>query len=73
MTPPTRPPLPDGARTVSCPACGGDSLYHPSNPHRPFCGDRCKNLDLGAWASEHFRMAADTPADDIPFGDPRLQ
>ena len=60
-------------RTVRCPACGGPSLYAASNPYRPFCGERCKHMDLGAWASEDFRVAADTPPDDQAFGDPRLQ
>jgi endogenous inhibitor of DNA gyrase (YacG/DUF329 family) len=66
--PPAAPP-----RVVRCPACGGDSIYAPSNPFRPFCSERCKNLDLGAWASENFRVPDDSPADDQPFGDPRLQ
>jgi endogenous inhibitor of DNA gyrase (YacG/DUF329 family) len=43
-------------RTVRCPACGGDSVYAPSNPYRPFCCARCKGVDLGAWASEQFRL-----------------
>lgn len=45
-------------RTVRCPACGGDSRYASDNPYRPFCSARCKNLDLGAWASEDFRVPA---------------
>ncbi|MBX3658583.1 MAG: DNA gyrase inhibitor YacG [Ramlibacter sp.] len=61
------------ARTVSCPGCGGDSLYASANPYRPFCSERCKNLDLGAWANESFRMPAEAPPEDQPFGDPRLQ
>ena len=60
-------------RIVRCPGCGGDSHYAPSNAFRPFCGQRCKNLDFGAWASEHFRMASEAPPDDQPFGDARLQ
>ena len=60
-------------RIVPCPHCGGDSVYAPSNPYRPFCSERCKNLDLGAWASESFRMESDAPPDDQPFGDPRQQ
>lgn len=48
-------------RLVRCPACGGESLYAPSNPYRPFCSERCKNMDLGAWASEDFRVPAETP------------
>jgi len=41
---------------VRCPACGGDSIYSPANPYRPFCCARCKGIDLGAWASEAFRL-----------------
>ncbi|HJU62515.1 MAG TPA: DNA gyrase inhibitor YacG, partial [Candidatus Binatia bacterium] len=26
------------------------------NPHRPFCSDRCKLIDLGAWAEEKYRI-----------------
>jgi hypothetical protein len=60
-------------RTVRCPACGGPSIYAPSNPFRPFCSERCKNMDLGAWASESFRVPDDSPPDDLPFGDPKEQ
>ncbi|PPE65790.1 DNA gyrase inhibitor YacG [Caldimonas caldifontis] len=45
-------------RTVRCPACGGPSLYAAQNPYRPFCSERCKNLDFGAWASESYRVPA---------------
>ena len=58
-------------RTVRCPQCGGESVYAPSNPYRPFCGARCKSIDLGAWASESFRLPEDTPTDG-EFGDPKL-
>lgn len=60
-------------RVVRCPQCGGDSLFAPSNRFRPFCSERCKNIDLGAWASESFRVESDAPPDDQAFGDPRLQ
>ena len=60
-------------RTVRCPQCGGDSVYGPDNPYRPFCSERCKNIDLGAWASESFRVPDETPPDDLPFGDPKEQ
>lgn len=58
------PPLP--ARRVRCPACGKLALYAPENPARPFCSTRCRSVDLGAWASESYRVAAPTPpeADD---------
>ncbi len=43
-----------------------------ANPYRPFCSARCKGVDLGAWASEEFKLPDDTPPDET-FGDPRLQ
>lgn len=54
-------------KTVRCPACGGDSVYSPANPYRPFCSERCKNLDFGAWASERFTLPTETPQDDAAF------
>ena len=51
-------------RVVRCPACGGDSVYAPSNPFRPFCSERCKNMDLGAWASESFRVPETPPREE---------
>jgi endogenous inhibitor of DNA gyrase (YacG/DUF329 family) len=42
-------------RKVACPGCGEPAEYSPANPHRPFCGERCRLNDLGAWASESDR------------------
>ncbi len=28
------------------------------NPFKPFCSDRCRIRDLGAWSSESYRIAA---------------
>ena len=53
------------ARAVRCPHCGGDSRYAADNPWRPFCSERCRSADLGAWASERYRM----PAPPAPDGD----
>lgn len=63
----------DKPRIVRCPSCEGDSVYAPTNPYRPFCSERCRSIDLGAWASESFRVPDETPPDDIPFGDPKEQ
>jgi len=46
------------ARRIRCPGCGGTSLYGADNPFRPFCSERCKNHDFGAWAAESYRVAA---------------
>ena len=59
MTEPTFP-----RRIVRCPGCGGDSVYAPDNPSRPFCSPRCRNNDFGAWASEAYGIAAKARADD---------
>lgn len=58
---------------VVCPACGGVSVYAPSNAYRPFCSARCKNVDLGAWANEEFRLPADNPPDDDLLASAGLQ
>ncbi|MES2950613.1 MAG: DNA gyrase inhibitor YacG [Pseudomonadota bacterium] len=60
-------------RVVRCPGCGGESLYAPSNPARPFCSERCKNMDFGAWASESFRVPAPIEPDDLDIGNTTLQ
>jgi endogenous inhibitor of DNA gyrase (YacG/DUF329 family) len=61
------------ARIVRCPTCGGDSVYAASNPWRPFCSERCKMIDLGAWGNEEFKVPDPAPPDDLPFGDPKEQ
>jgi endogenous inhibitor of DNA gyrase (YacG/DUF329 family) len=66
-------PQKPASKTVACPSCGGDSVYSPANAFRPFCSQRCKNMDLGAWASESFRLPTDAPPDDLVFGDAKLQ
>lgn len=47
---------PDAPR-VKCPGCGALCLFAPANKWRPFCSERCRNLDLGAWASERYRVS----------------
>ena len=44
------------AKKVRCPQCGSESLWSPENRWRPFCSERCKLIDLGAWASEEYRV-----------------
>jgi endogenous inhibitor of DNA gyrase (YacG/DUF329 family) len=43
---------------VKCPTCHRESPWE-NNPHRPFCSDRCKLIDLGAWAEEKYRIQGD--------------
>ncbi|MDO9599481.1 MAG: DNA gyrase inhibitor YacG [Azoarcus sp.] len=54
---------------VRCPQCGKASEWRTDNPFRPFCSERCKQIDLGAWASESYRVPASPPdnSDDTPL------
>lgn len=49
----------DSQTTLACPNCSRRVIWSPTNPHRPFCSDRCQLLDLGAWASEQHRFAGE--------------
>jgi len=50
----------DATRGLRCPRCG---TIAPSaaNPFRPFCSERCKLIDLGAWLGEAYRIPAEHP------------
>jgi endogenous inhibitor of DNA gyrase (YacG/DUF329 family) len=44
---------------VKCPTCGREAEY-TGNEFRPFCSERCKLIDFGAWADEEFALPAET-------------
>jgi endogenous inhibitor of DNA gyrase (YacG/DUF329 family) len=44
------------ASVVACPQCGKEHVWDTSNRFRPFCGERCKMIDLGKWANEEYRV-----------------
>ncbi len=48
-----------------CPICKRDVLPRAHNPAFPFCSLRCREVDLGKWLGEEYRIAGDsTDADD---------
>jgi len=49
-------------KNLKCPTCRKPAPWE-GNPFRPFCSERCKMIDLGAWASEEFRIPADHKSD----------
>jgi hypothetical protein len=51
-------------RQVSCPCCGRPVAWEPSSRFRPFCSERCRTMDLGAWAAERHRIAGEPAGDD---------
>lgn len=50
---------------VRCPSCGEMHVYSTDNPYRPFCSKGCKAIDLGAWASEQYRVEAKPTTEDL--------
>lgn len=41
---------------VKCPTCG-KAVPWSGNPHRPFCSERCRLIDLGAWVEGKYRIS----------------
>jgi endogenous inhibitor of DNA gyrase (YacG/DUF329 family) len=47
---------------VKCPVCG--KRFEPiQSPAMPFCGERCRLIDLGRWLDEANRVSTFRPAD----------
>ena len=59
-----------------CPQCQREVATLPASSFRPFCSERCRLLDLGAWLSERHAIAGEDvklegadaapPAEDKP-------
>ncbi|WP_312511434.1 DNA gyrase inhibitor YacG [Massilia sp.] len=48
---------------VACPTCAKKVEWLDSNKFRPFCSERCKQIDLGAWAEEKYAIPGAAPLD----------
>ncbi|GGC81948.1 DNA gyrase inhibitor YacG [Undibacterium terreum] len=46
------------ATVVDCPTCGSKVVWNETSKFRPFCSERCKQIDLGAWAEEKYTIPA---------------
>ncbi|MEM6392245.1 MAG: DNA gyrase inhibitor YacG [Planctomycetota bacterium] len=51
----------------ACPICGVDVLE--DNPHRPFCSERCRTIDLGRWLDEGYRVSRPIEQADLEQSD----
>jgi uncharacterized protein len=47
------------APRVRCPTCQREAAWSSENEWRPFCSERCKMVDLGAWFTEGRAIAGD--------------
>jgi endogenous inhibitor of DNA gyrase (YacG/DUF329 family) len=62
------------AKRIPCPTCKRDIEWNELYPWRPFCSERCKLVDLGAWMSEARAIPGEpldeTAVDPSPEADP---
>jgi len=53
------------APRVRCPTCQREVPFTPESRFRPFCSERCRMVDLGAWfAQERAIPGESAPADE---------
>lgn len=53
---------------MQCPTC--NKPVQMTDPFMPFCSERCKLIDLGAWASEKYVISEPVRLDDVESDDP---
>jgi endogenous inhibitor of DNA gyrase (YacG/DUF329 family) len=53
------------ATMVKCPTCRRPVEWSEASIYRPFCSDRCRLIDLGAWLTEQHKI----PDESSPEGD----
>jgi uncharacterized protein len=51
---PAKPPEDSGPKDKPCPICGKPSV----EASRPFCSERCRDVDLNRWLSNSYAIPA---------------
>lgn len=51
--------------SLNCPVCQTLIHWNKDFPSRPFCSERCKMIDLGAWSSEEHTIPGETSVEAI--------
>jgi len=60
---------PGKPRVAYCPACNKPVEWIKENRFRPFCSERCRKIDFGAWATEEYKLAGqELLPEDLPQG-----
>ncbi|HZJ94409.1 MAG TPA: DNA gyrase inhibitor YacG [Thiopseudomonas sp.] len=54
---------------VACPTCEKPVEWSERSPARPFCSERCKLIDLGAWAAEERSIPGEPDLNDVFSGE----
>jgi endogenous inhibitor of DNA gyrase (YacG/DUF329 family) len=55
---------------AACPICKKAARSRKENPAFPFCCARCKQVDLGNWFDESYRVPAEEAPLDSGEGEP---
>jgi uncharacterized protein len=55
---------------MKCPTCHRPTAWE-NNPFRPFCSERCKLLDFGAWANEEYAVPSEEAVPSLDEADRR--
>lgn len=50
---------PKGVVAARCPVCRAQVGARAGNPAFPFCSARCKEVDLGRWLQEDYRISGE--------------
>ncbi len=50
---------------VKCPTCSKQVVWSAKAKDRPFCSERCKLIDLGAWADGSHAIAGKTVEEEM--------
>ena len=51
------------APSLNCPTCRKEIRWNKDFPHRPFCSERCKQIDFGDWANESHAIPGEAVMD----------
>jgi len=52
------------ATIVKCPTCRRPVEWSAESPYRPFCSDRCRLIDMGAWLTEQHKIPDESGIDE---------
>lgn len=55
--------------SVKCPKCEIQVEWIETNQYRPFCSERCKNMDFLGWANEEHQIPGSPTYDDLLSGE----
>ena len=54
---------------LPCPICSRPASPRAQNPAAPFCSPRCKQIDLGKWLDEGYRVPVSDEDSEISSGE----